>query len=395
MNGRERIARAMRHELPDRVPVMAQLSLGHYFLNSGLKPHEIWFSSEGFAEALVRLQRRYAFDGILINLPGRPRDMLTRIQRIDESERGELIFWKNGHLTLLPWDDNGQYIYTARPDLKPRADFSTLDIDRLPISAYPGYLWGIYHTPELEEYPAEGALTEIPEYFTDTIRAVRGKIAGEVSVHGEVFSPYTHFLELFDYENAVMSLVEDPERVHQILARLTESAVAWAVAQAKAGVDAVLISSAFAGAGFISPRMYKQFVVPYEREVTEAVKAFGVPVYTHTCGRIGDRLELMESSGTQGIDTLDPLPLGDVELADAKARVGRRIFLKGNLNSVALLTQTEAEVREAVMERLRVGKPGGGYILSSACSIAPHVEPWKIKLFAALAETYGQYAQPV
>jgi hypothetical protein len=64
------MAMAMHHQLPDRVPVMCQLALGHYFLHTELSPHEIWFTSEGFAQALVTLQRRYQFDGILINLPG-------------------------------------------------------------------------------------------------------------------------------------------------------------------------------------------------------------------------------------------------------------------------------------------------------------------------------------
>ena len=55
MNGRERMSLAMRRESPDRVPVMCQLALGHYFLNAGLAPHEIWFTSEAFAKALVKL----------------------------------------------------------------------------------------------------------------------------------------------------------------------------------------------------------------------------------------------------------------------------------------------------------------------------------------------------
>ena len=42
MNGQERIALTMRHREPDRVPVMCQLSLGHYFLHAGLAPEEIW-----------------------------------------------------------------------------------------------------------------------------------------------------------------------------------------------------------------------------------------------------------------------------------------------------------------------------------------------------------------
>jgi len=71
VTGRERVAIAMQLGEPDRVPVMCQLAIGHYFLRSGLDPIDIWYSGEAFGEALVSLQRRYGFDGILVNLPGR------------------------------------------------------------------------------------------------------------------------------------------------------------------------------------------------------------------------------------------------------------------------------------------------------------------------------------
>ncbi len=104
-----------------------------------------------------------------------------------------------------------------------------------------------------------------------------------------------------------------------------------------AGADAVLVSSAYAGGGLISTRHYREFVLPVEARVVSGFKARcpGTPVYTHTCGRIGDRLELLEETGTDGIDTLDPPPLGDVDLAEAKERVGGRLFLKGNVDPVA------------------------------------------------------------
>lgn len=393
MNGRERIALAMRHEEPDRVPVMCQLALGHYFLNAGLAPHEIWFTSEGFAEALVTMQRRYQFDGILINLPGRPRNVLSEIKKVEKTKKGELVTWRNGHVTIIPWDDNAQYVYSARPELQQRANLTTLDPDHLEmIDQYPGYVWNTYHIPWLADKNDFGPLSEVPDYFLDTINLVRAKTNGEISVHGEVFSPFTHYLELFGYQNAIIGLVKNKEKVKAMLDRLADASTAWAVAQAKAGVDAVLISSAFAGGGFISPKMYTEYVLPYERRVTDAVKEFNIPVYTHTCGKIGDRLELMEQTGTMGIDTLDPHPLGNVELADAKNGVGKRLFLKGNMNSVSILEYTtKEEVVAEATERIQIGKPGSGYILSSACSIAPHVEPWKIELFTPLAEEIGRF----
>lgn len=42
----------------------------------------------------------------------------------------------------------------------------------------------------------------------------------------------------------------------------------------------------------------------------------------------------MSETGIDGIDTLDPPPLGTVELAEAKSRFGDRFFLKGNLDAV-------------------------------------------------------------
>ena len=80
MNSKHRILTAMNHKEPDRVPVMCQLALGHYFLNCSFSPREIWFDSEIFAKALVDLQKRYEFDGILVNIPGRPQDWTTNIR---------------------------------------------------------------------------------------------------------------------------------------------------------------------------------------------------------------------------------------------------------------------------------------------------------------------------
>lgn len=393
MNGRERIALAMQHKEPDRVPVMCQLALGHYFLNTGIAPHEIWFTSEGFAEALVMMQKRYQFDGILINLPGRPRNVLSEIKKVERIKKGELVTWRNGHVTIIPWDDNGQYVYSARPELQQRADLTMLDPDHLEmIDQYPGYVWGTYHIPWLADKNDLGPMNEVPDYFLDTIDLVRAKTNGEISVHGEVFSPFTHYLELIGYQNAIIGLVKNKEKVKALLERFADASIAWAVAQAKRGVDAVLISSAFAGGGFMSPKMYAEYVLPYERRVVDAVKEFSIPVYTHTCGKIGDRLELMEQTGTMGIDTLDPHPLGNVALADAKNGVGKRLFLKGNMNSVSILEYTtKAEVVAEATDRIQIGMPGGGYILSSACSIAPRVEPWKIELLTPLAKEIGCY----
>jgi uroporphyrinogen-III decarboxylase len=212
-----------------------------------------------------------------------------------------------------------------------------------------------------------------------------------------------------------------------------------------AGADAVLVSSAYAGGGLISTRHYREFVLPFEARVVSGFKARcpgtpvythtcgrigdrlelleetgtggidtldppplgdvdlaeakervvsgfkarcpGTPVYTHTCGRIGDRLELLEETGTDGIDTLDPPPLGDVDLAEAKERVGSRLFLKGNVDPVGtVLRGTPDEVRADALRRIACGGRGGGYVLSTACSVPPAAPPANVRALRAAAD---------
>ena len=109
MQSRERMRIAMNRGKPDRVPVMCQLSIGHYFLFTGLSPIDIWYRSEALAEAMVQLQRRYHFDGILVNLPGRDPDFEKHLDRVEEKPEETLLRWKNGSYTVVPHDDNPHY----------------------------------------------------------------------------------------------------------------------------------------------------------------------------------------------------------------------------------------------------------------------------------------------
>ena len=384
MTSRERMGRAMRPRegrLPDRVPVMCQLALGHYFLHAGLDPVDIWHDSQVFCDALVRLQRRHGFDGILVNLPGRDPGWRRAVRTIEAQGNDRVVAWNNGCRTVVPPDDN-PHVFPEAGASRARVAWGDLDPDRLHYLE-PHGLFG----------PTAVAGGAWPAWQHDTLRYVRAQ-APDVSVHGEVFSPFSQLLEWVGYASALVALIEDPDKVRACLDRLAAGAIDLAVGQADAGADAILISSAFAGGGFISPRQYRAFVLPCERTVVAGIKAArpGLPVYTHTCGAIGDRLELLVESGTDGIDTLDPPPLGTVNLAEAKSRIGGRLFLKGNLDPVGtLLHGTPEACYAAACERLSIGKPGGGYILSSACSIAPHTPPTNIEQLRRAVDAAGAY----
>jgi len=383
----------MDHKKPDRVPVMCQLALGHYFIHCGYNPSEIWFDSDIFAGAQVELQQKYNFDGILLNLPGRSPDWKNNLKSYKKIGNNEHLLWKSGLETAFPPDDNPQTYQSEQMPLE-RANYSTVDIDDPATYRLSGYIWNTWHAPELWDIEPEADLCDpvsYPEWFTGTLEKAR-QLAPDISIHAEVFSPFTHLMELFGYEQALFALLDAPSTCHKALTFFTRMVLAQVELYAGCHPDAILVSSAFAGAGFISRQMYEEFVAPYEDQVYKVIRRFGIKSYVHTCGAIGDRLDLMSQTAVDGIDTLDPPPLGTVNLEDAKSKYSHRFFFKGNLDAVnEMLNADDKTFEQAVKERIRIGKPGSGYILSSACSVAPHVKPDRLKKLALLAEQFGKY----
>ena len=392
MNSKERVNAAMRLEVPDCVPVFCQLAMGHYMVHSGLDHMEVWFDSEVLAEAMVIMQRRYQFDGILVNSSGRPRDWRDHIDRIEDMPGEQWIWWTNGNFSKLPYDDNAHYYQADETRYFP--SFDEVDPEKL----YYVEPWDITDVTYPFDWSFDGEPRPFddffPPYLHDTLKAVIDKAGPDVNVHSEIFSPFSQFLELLNYEFALVALIDDPEKCHACLEALVRGSIDLGCRQVRCGPDAILISSGFAGNGFLSRESYAEFVLPYEKKVVEGIKqqCDDIPIYVHTCGGIGDRLDLMMEAGYNGIDTLDPPPLGTVELDEAIQQTKGQVFIKGNIDPVnSLLLGNTETVKEAVDNRLTIAKPGGGYILSTACSVAPRTKPELLEYMVERVHELGRY----
>lgn len=366
----------MRVGTPDRVPLMCQMSIGHMLLNLDVAPDEFWNDAEVFAGGLARLRSAYDFDGILVSLHGHDPAWRSRVASREEGPGGVTISWTDGSST--------RYLVDELPVHSPARTPGSPD----PLALDPGEI-----PPLLSYIPvSQGLRFELcRDHLFDSICLTRQIAGEEISVHGEVTSPFDYFLDLCGHSEGLMALLDAPERVHALLARYAALVRDLAQEMCSTGVDAIKISSPFAGAGFISRATYRTFVLPYERLIAEAVRARGVHAYTHTCGAVGDRIDLLMASGVSGIECLDPPPLGDVELEDAKRMIGTRGFIKGNIDSVnTLLRGSSDEILADARRRLEIGQRGGGFILSTACSIAPHVPPGSILLLREAVERWGR-----
>lgn len=376
MTGKERINRAMRHQPTDRVPLFTQFALGHYMLQSSLKPYELWHSPNIFTDALILLADRYGCDGILINLPGRPKDWKEHIEKTEQNDGQTIIHWREGGRTVCPENDNAHYFGDSLiPPVEEIDPDKLYYVDPHDIT---GYKYPFYYGFSPEEQSESTGF--FPGFVFDSFLQAHKKAGSYLHISSEVFSPFTQFMEYFGYEKALMALADNPDFCKVLLGRLARGAADMAGMYADLGADSVLVSSAFAGGGFISRDYYKEFVLPYEKLICNSIHTKpDCMVYVHTCGAIGDRIHLMVEAGYDGVDTMDPPPLGNTDIAAVKQQFGSDLFLKGNVDPVnVILNGTPDAVYENAVQLIKSVGVNGGYILSSACSIAPAAPPENI-----------------
>lgn len=382
MTPRERVLTAMQLKVPDQVPVQCQMATGHILLNSGIDPIPEAVDTQAYAESLWRMRDLYDFDGILMHKPGRDAHWLDDCEKRECADGWEFVFPEGCYVRVQRDDDP---IFFPAPGYE-WPDIETIDVDN-PLHGHfsGGYLkWHLFKATH-EFHRVE----DIPEYWYGCIDYLKEQSKGQISLHGETRGPFDHALNLLSPENMMIALLTDREKVHKLLEWGTKSAIAWSVAQIRRGCDAIKVSSPWVGAGLISPNDYREFVVPYETALARAVRAEGGFIYTHTCGAISDRLEDMMACGINGLECLDPPPLGNVDISDALERTKGKIFIKGNIDSVHTLLSKEIEgVKRDVRRVVEAAAPGGGFICSTACSIAPHVKPDRIKAMVEVARGY-------
>ena len=372
----------MRMERPERFPVMCQMANGHTIINTGVDPIDYFLDGALWADCLIRMRSLYDFDGVLCHKPGRVHGLMAQVERMDRDAESPTLYLQDGARIECTRDDDAYYKAT---DEFTWPDIEELDLDNLLSWAPESY----------KAFQASKATLPIDdpdsfeEHVFDTLDLVIAALGDDYSVHGEVRAPFDHFLNILGMENGLMYLLTHAEKCAEVLDVTAGWSVALAVAQVRRGAEAIKISSPFAGNAFLSREMYCDFIQPYEARIAAAVKAEGAAVYTHTCGAIGDRLDLLCGAGVTGIECLDPPPLGDVDINEAVEKLRDKIFIKGNVDPVnTLLRGDSGKIEDDIGKILAAAEKTKGFILSSACSVAPPTPPDNLKRMVELCRKF-------
>ncbi len=216
-------------------------------------------------------------------------------------------------------------------------------------------------------------LDYVDQFFDeDGVQETRAFCPDHCLIYGSHIGPFTAGYLAMGFERFFLRLVEDPSFIHELLTARTEWCMAMFRKALSLGAEVLILGddAGHRGGPMISPRMWRQFVLPYHRQIVEES---GVPVIWHSDGNVESLLPLAIEAGFVGFHGLEPA--AGVDLAKVKREFGQDLVLIGNVD-VGVLCRSDLEAVRAEVDRcIEQGAPGGGYMIASCNSIFEGMNP--------------------
>ena len=187
-------------------------------------------------------------------------------------------------------------------------------------------------------------------------------------VWGDQAGCWQHAACLMDVTDLIFRAMDTPDWVHQLLQILLQKKLRFVDGMKGAKFDLVETGGGSASSTVISPDMYREFCLPYDRTMHDALHDLGFLVTYHTCGGTVGIEELIIQNGADASETLAPTTIGgNQEPWEVKKKMGKRIALIGGMDQHSVLTTgSVADIRAQVELLFRKVGHDGGYILSCA-----------------------------
>ncbi len=166
-------------------------------------------------------------------------------------------------------------------------------------------------------------------------------------------------------QRLILETYDDPAWVHELLKIIQWRKKVYTRSLEGARYDVLEHGGGDASTTVISPRIFDEFVAPYDAELIEMAHAVGQRVVYHTCGGMMPILERIAAMKPDAMETFTPPGMGgDVDLARAKARIGDKVCLIGGFDQFHFFAGCAEQTTRAEVRRcFEAAGSGGGYIL--------------------------------
>jgi MtaA/CmuA family methyltransferase len=219
--------------------------------------------------------------------------------------------------------------------------------------------------------------------MTNRLKALslyREQVGGEKMIEGWIEGPCAEAADLRGINTLMLDFFDDPAFVRDLFDFVLEMELRFAREQVAAGAEVIGIGDA--AASLIGPKLYEEFVWPYEKRMVDGVKALGAKVRLHICG---NTRKILAGMGKLGCDIVDLDFLSP--MAEGRAQMGPEQTLLGNIDPVRVLRDgTPDQIYAAVAECHR--QAGDRYIVGPGCEVPRDTPHENLRALVAYAKEY-------
>lgn len=374
MTPKERVIASIKHREPDRVPTgewqfgreLLKPVLGRepLFLNGMATSRAFWEGRrkeviEDWKNGLVEAALKLGWDALLVHL------VIDENARVDIPEEISENLWKYPNGAVIRYSEETNRFFTVEG----------------------GSL------PEAGESPA-------PEYGDsryEVIRHVVKELGGTHFIFSSALNgPGKPSLKApagpvkNEVENWVDLYQAPDEWLEKKMAGLESASAADGIRAARReGMDGVAYSCDYGStkAPFLSPEMFRKYVLPFLSAYVAMVHDEGLVCLLHSCGNNRALMDYIVESGVDVYQSIQP----EMDIVDLKKRYGKNIALWGGVPAGSLITSSPEEVYRESEKYLDACKPGGGYIFGTSHSVMPGARYENYAAMLKALEDFGSY----
>jgi uroporphyrinogen decarboxylase len=141
----------------------------------------------------------------------------------------------------------------------------------------------------------------------------------------------------------------------------------------------------------ISPRQFKEFVLPYLISTSEKILNMGVRhILFHICGEQNSNLPFWSQvpMGDPGLCSFGE----ETDISQAIEFLGDKSIIIGNVDPRVLLTGSPAEIYDICRDTMKKGKKAPcGFMLSSGCELSPETPGYHVYMMQKAVQDFGGY----
>ncbi len=203
-------------------------------------------------------------------------------------------------------------------------------------------------------------------------------------VWGDQAGCWQHAACLYDINALNIATFDKPAWVHDLLRILLDKKMQFIESMKGAKFDLIETGGGSASSTLISPKLHKEFCLPYDRVMHDALHDHGFKITYHTCGGTLGIEDLIVENHCDVSETLAPPSIGgNQEPWEFKKKIGNKLALIGGMDQHNTLTLgTKAMIRQAVGKLFETVGRDGAYI----CSASDHFFETPVENLVSFAE---------